>query len=223
MHWWGESSPDATAWTTSKPTVTARDEQELPPEQAAELWLVLAEQLDKNGREIEAILQYEKARQKDPHLEERVCHRLGVLYDRNGNQARALVEFQKALKAHPKDADLLNDLGYSYYNRGQWQDAERYLRQAVAAVPTHKRAWTNLGMTLAQQGRESDSLEAFGKAVSPAEAHANLGFLLATQGKFDHARLAYRRALELEPNLEVAKTALARLDQVSTEKEPAAQ
>ncbi len=212
---WSGSGHETNAASSGSPPAAVRARQELPPEEAAELWFTLAQELEKSGRETEAIVQYEKARQKKPQLDDQVSRRLAILYDRNGNQARAMVEFQQALKAHPKDADLLSDLGYSYYNRGEWQEAEKYLRKAVAVAPQHKRAWTNLGMSLAQQGRTKESLEAFSKAVSPAEANANLGFILASQGKTAEAQQAYRHALELEPTLQVARVALVRLEKAT--------
>jgi tetratricopeptide (TPR) repeat protein len=136
-----------------------------------------------------------------------------VLYDRLGNATRAVPEFERAVKEHPRDADLLNDLGYHHYNLGRWAEAEKTLRQAVEINPKHTCAWTNLGMTLAQQGRTRESLEAFGHCVGPAEAQCNLGFLLTTQGKREEAKSAYHEALRLEPGLQLAKSALAKLEE----------
>ncbi len=65
----------------------------------------------------------------------------------------------------------------------------------------------NLGLTLAQQGRTPEALEAFGKVVGPAEAQANLGFVLLTQGKREDACAAYRQALTLDPSCRLAQTA----------------
>ena len=123
-------------------------------------------------------------------------------------------EYQKLLKPSPKDADLLNDVGYCYYNQGKWSEAEKYLRQALAINPKLARAWINLGMTLAQQNRIEESLEAFAKVVSPAQAQCNLAFIWTTQGKREEAKAAYRKALTLEPNLAPARIAfLAKLEQ----------
>jgi len=73
---------------------------------------------------------------------------LAVLYDQQGNDARALAEFDKALKLTPKDADLLDDLGYYYYHRHDWQQAEEHFLRAIAQSPEHERAYVNLGLTL---------------------------------------------------------------------------
>jgi tetratricopeptide (TPR) repeat protein len=199
-------------WTGSgKPTAPgSKKQQELPPEQAAEVCLNLGRTLEKNGHDLEAAGQYEKAREYNPHVD--VAHRLAVVHDRLGNYPRALAEYGKALEAHPKDPDLLNDLGYHHYCRGQWLEAEKQLRLALAVNGSHRAAWINLGMTLGQQERYSEALEAFGKVVGPAEAKCNLAFVLTTQGKRDQAKQQYREALALEPDLRLAKAALAKLE-----------
>jgi tetratricopeptide (TPR) repeat protein len=198
-------------WTTAKLAASgAKKPQELPPDEAAAVCMNLGRTLEKTGHDAEAAGQYEKAREYNPRAE--VAHRLAVVYDRMGNYPRAVAEYQKALEAHPKDADVLNDLGYHYYCRGQWLEAEKHLQQAVEVNAKHRAAWINLGMTLGQQERYSESLGAFAKAVSPAEAQCNLAFILTTQGKRDQARQAYREALALEPDLHLARAALAKLE-----------
>ncbi len=189
----------------------AKASLELPPDRAAELCLVTAQELEKQGHEAEAILQYEKARQHNPRLTH-VCRRLAVLYDRQCDYPKALAEYKLALKLSPRDANLLNDLGYCHYERGDWAEAEEWLREALAIDPSHERAWTNLGLVLAHQERYSDSYEAFAKVVNPAEARSNVGILLAKQGKLDQAKEALRQALTLDPELKPAQVVLARLE-----------
>jgi len=178
-------TPDAAAMQPAKA-------QELPGKPAALLLVTMAEGLE--------------------NVADRAARRLAVLYDRADEQAKAMHEFQEQLKKKPKDASLLNDMGYSLYNRGQWAEAENYLRRAVSQDKNHKPAWVNLGLALAQQGKDQEALEAFSHAVSTAEAYSNLGFVLAVQGKKPEAIAAYRRALELEPALKIAQAAVQRLE-----------
>jgi len=185
---------------------------ELSVQEAAKVQLKLAEDFDRNGRDAEAVVYYEKARAADSHLQGRIGRRLAVLYDRLGNTQQAQAEYKKALKAKPRDADLLVDFGYFYYTRGQWKEAEEQLRAALAVNSKHARAWVNRGLTLAQQNRYDDSVAASEHAVSKAEAQSNLAFILMTQGKRDEARRAYYQALALDPELPIARKALAKLE-----------
>jgi Tfp pilus assembly protein PilF len=199
---------------------TPANKTELPPKAAAEVCLATADNLDNAGRGDEAIALYEKARQKGgntPHI----SRRLALLYEQQENFGKALDEYKQLLSKSPKDADLLNDIGYCYYNQGNWVEAEKYLRQAVAVNSKHARAWINLGMTLAQSHQTAESLEAFTKVVSPAEAQCNLAFIFMTQKKLDEAKAAYRHALTLDPDLALARAALAKLEQPAAPPAPA--
>jgi len=184
---------------------------ELPPTEAARLALRTAQEFEKHGRIPEAIQFYEKARSHDPALVHTVARRLAVLYDLSGQFTQADTEYQRLLQHSPQDPDVLNDLGYSHYCRGNWSSAEHYLRQAVQRQPQHKKAWINLGLALAQQGKTDESLQAFCQAVPLAQAHCNVAFVLATQGQHTQALQHYRHALQLDPSLPLAQAAVARL------------
>ena len=191
--------------------------QELAGKPAATLLITMAEGLEKEGKDVESIAYYERARELDITLGDRASRRLAVLYDRADDQAKALREFQELIKKKPKDATILNDIGYSYYNRAQWAEAENYLRKAVAIDKLNKPAWVNLGLALAQQDKQAEALEAFSHAISTAEAHANVAFVLAVQGKKAEALATYRRALEMEPALKIAQIAVQRLEAAATD------
>ena len=191
--------------------VTAK--KDLSQNESAQLCLEMAIQLEQDNKELDAIIYYEKARQLDEKYQDICSRRLAVLYDRVDEQARAMNEYQRLLAKIPNDSTLLNDLGYSYYNRGQWQQAEIYLQKSVKADRSNKRAWINLGMTLAQLDRNAEALEAFQQAVSRAEAHANLAFIMSAKGHIEDAIREYETALTLEPALRQARHALEKLKQ----------
>jgi Tfp pilus assembly protein PilF len=183
---------------------------ELPPDKAGELCLLVAQGLEQNGHEAEAILQYEKARRYQPG-HPLIARRLAVLYSRRGDAGRAMTEFTAALRAAPTDADLLNDFGYFQFQRGDYAEAEKWLRQATICNPQHQRAWMNLGLALGHQERLPESLEAFSQVVKPSVANANIGVILLKKGKTAEAEQILLQALELEPNLQQAQVALAKL------------
>jgi tetratricopeptide (TPR) repeat protein len=63
-----------------------------------------------------------------------------------------------------------------------------------------------------QLQRYPEALAAFTRAVGPAQGQCNLAFIYSTQGQHGKAREAWQKALELEPALQVARAALAKLD-----------
>ncbi len=181
---------------------------ELPAKEAAVACLAAAQDLDRGGKVPEAIHLYEKARAHDPKANAVATRRLAVLYDLAGDFDKASAEYATLLQAGPKDVQLLNDLGYSHYCRGDFPRAEEYLTQATTLDPTLKRGWINLGLVLAATDRPDAALAAFTRSGTEAEARSNLGFALAAQGKTQEAMEQYRTALKLQPGLGVAQRGL---------------
>jgi Tfp pilus assembly protein PilF len=193
-------------------TSAARKESELPPAKAAEACLATAELMERHGHDVQAIYQYEMARHYNPKLDAKVRRKLAYLYDRIGDWPRAMAEYERCLAETPRDADLLNDIGYCQYQQGNWAEAERWFRAALEQQPGHARAAINLGMALGQQGRYAEAEAAFERVNTAAEAQVNLAFIYQTQGKREEAKAAYRKALALQPELELARRALAKLE-----------
>jgi len=190
--------------------------KELPADRTAELCQAAAEELEKQGLNADAVVQYEKARRLDPKRGPVVARRLAVLYDRLGDDAHALADYKEALTAAPHDADLLNDFGYYHYQRGELDDAEKCFRQALEANHSHLRAAVNLGLTLGKQGKADASLEAFRQVLPASEAYCNVGVLLAQQGKAADARHSLEEALHLEPGMKQARLVLDHLDDIAS-------
>jgi tetratricopeptide (TPR) repeat protein len=193
-------------------SAAARKESELPPAKAAEASLATAELMERHGHDVQAIYQYEMARHYNPKLDAKVRRKLAYLYDRIGDWPRAMAEYERCLAETPRDADLLNDIGYCQYQQGNWAEAERWFRAALEQQPGHARAAINLGMALGQQGRYAEAEAAFERVNTAAEAQVNLAFIYQTQGKREEAKAAYRKALALQPELELARRALAKLE-----------
>jgi Flp pilus assembly protein TadD len=192
-------------------TATATGKGELPRDQALQASLTAAQTLDKGGNEAGAVEHYEKAAQLDP-ANLVVARRLAVLYDRVGNFDKADAQYGKLAKALPRDADLFNDWGYSYFLRTNWTEAEKQLRHALELDPKHGRARANLGLVLGHEGKYAEALAAFQAVVGAADAHCNLAFVYWSQGKLDEARAECRQAVLLEPANSKAPAILAQLD-----------
>lgn len=185
---------------------------DLAPDKAAKLCMATAEELEKNGHLEQAIAQYELAMQHHAKLPG-AGKKLAACYARAGKYDQAIAQYQKDLAASPKDVDLLNDLGYTYFEKEDYVTAEKYLRQAIAIKPGYQRAHGNLGYVLGSQMKWKESLEAFRKAGTPATAQSNLAAMYYKAGLTDDARRSCSIALGLDPSLKTAKDLLAKLDE----------
>jgi Tfp pilus assembly protein PilF len=196
---------------TGTPIAEAPRKDDLPHDQAVQASLAAARALDKAGNESAAIPHYEKVAKLDP-ANLTVSRRLAVLYDRCGDFDKADAQYGKLAKVLPRDADLFNDWGYSYYERTKWPEAEKHLRHALELDPHHSRARDNLGLVLGQQGKYAEALAAFQAVVGEADAHCNLAFVYWSQGNLDAARAEVRQAALLDPANTNAQKILAQLD-----------
>lgn len=209
----GESLNVPAMSTASTPTVTAtkHKDPDLAPDKAAKLCIATAEELEKNGHYEQAIGQYELALQHQPKTPG-VGKKIAACYANMKQFDKAIDQYQQELKAHPNDPDLLNDLGYTFYEKDDLSTAEKYLRLAISARQNHQRAYGNLGLVLGKQQKWKESLEAFRKAGSPAMAQTNLAAMYYAAGQIEEARRCCNIALGMDANLKPAKDLMAKLD-----------
>jgi superkiller protein 3 len=100
--------------------------------------------------------------------------------------------------------ELLNSLGFALFQQGKSQEAVAALEKAVAIDPRHWKSHNNLALAAIDVG-ELEVAEAHYRdslAIKPQPAIYNdLGFVLERQGLSDEAIRAYRKAIELDPEL----------------------
>jgi superkiller protein 3 len=107
----------------------------------------------------------------------------------------------------PEDANVYYELGNTYYEQTQPDDARRSYEKALTLDPQLNPARVNLAMLLAESD-ESDSAKILLKKaieINPndAKAYTNLGVVYYTEMNIDAAVKQFTRALEIEPgNLE---------------------
>ena len=87
--------------------------------------------------------------------------------------------------------------------RGDWADAERICRQALAGNPRSFAALNLLGFVLAQVGRIAEAADCLGRAVAEnprdTAAQNNLGYILQQLDRPVEALACYDRAIGAEP------------------------
>ncbi|HZQ61846.1 MAG TPA: tetratricopeptide repeat protein [Casimicrobiaceae bacterium] len=74
-----------------------------------------------------------------------------TLVDRTDRYAEGMEYIQRALKLSPDDAFILDSMGWAHYRMGQLDDAERFLRRAIAGRPDAEIA-AHLGEVLWAKG-----------------------------------------------------------------------
>lgn len=159
----------------------------------------------------EAIRAYRKAIELDP-TEVKAWQGLARVYEAQGDIDQAVDILQNAVAKNPTEACLWYDQGMLHARHKHWDASLKCLRTAVEKDPENRLYLKTLGFGLARTGRYDESLACLQKAMSAAEAHCNLGRMLAHLQQPEASRQHLRRALELDPKLALARQLLDQLD-----------
>lgn len=183
--------------------------------------LGLAVELAKSpGTRNEALALYRRAIELRPHYLEAHNNLGHLLSSMPGSEAEAERHLRAALELRPDFAaartNLLHLLARQPARRAEAiAQAEAMLRGRPDDAEIHH----SLGILLAQTpGREVESLPHFREAVrlEPSNPGAlnSLGIACAQAGRFDEARAAWARALEIDPEYQQARENLRLLEQM---------
>ncbi|HEX7530632.1 MAG TPA: tetratricopeptide repeat protein [Pyrinomonadaceae bacterium] len=148
----------------------------------------------------------------------------------DGNDARdarkftaAESSYRTALKLKPRDTRAHYGLGNVFTDQQRWDDAEKIYRQAVAITPNNPEVLMALSFVLVQPRTGASNATRFADAESfarraaqlqpnSAVAFDRLGAAMVARGIFNsETEAAFRRSMELDPNLVVAQVHLARV------------
>jgi len=128
---------------------------------------------------------------------------------------RAIEYDRKGIGLEPWNPVLYTLLGEALQENGQTQDSIAAFRQALQLEPGYLDASTNLAITLAQQGdfNQATNLLVTALRSHSGEPHAdaawlNLGNVYAHKAEWDEAAAAYQHALDLNPDLGLARQSL---------------
>lgn len=128
----------------------------------------------------------------------RAWNGLGQIADADLRWGDADVAYAKALEVVPRSAAVLNNKGYSLLLRGRPQEAERSLREALAAEPSQRMAAANLRLAQAWQGRYADALAGV-RSEDLALVLNDVGYVALSRGDLDAAETYLRRSLATSP------------------------
>jgi len=144
------------------------------------------------------------------HPEEPTFPRLQgrALFD-SGDRSGGISVLESAVKAFPKDTATMFTLADVYADAGRSMDAERLLRQVLAAEPTNANALNYLGYMLATRGEQLDEAVRLVRRALEAEPENgayldSLGWAYFRKGDLDEAeKYLVSAAQKLPENSEI--------------------
>jgi tetratricopeptide (TPR) repeat protein len=112
-------------------------------------------------------------------------------------------------------ASLIHRKASIFHSLGLWNQAEKYLKEAIEVDPGFPWLYNGMGSVYLEQRKFKEAEEEYKKAIELdqnfAIPHYNLGIIYRKQGKLEEAKREYEEALKLDPKLSVAKENLEKL------------
>ena len=141
----------------------------------------------------------------------------GAAYERAGQWPQAEADLRKALSLAPKEAAILNYLGYALLDRGErLPEAQTLIEAAVAQRPDDGHIVDSLAWVHFTAGRYAKAVELLERAVAdvPDDPTINehLGDAYWKIGRRTEARYRWRASLDGEPDAAGKKRVTAKLD-----------
>ncbi len=149
-------------------------------------------------------------------------HHRGMAFHKEGQAGRAILDYTTALwnEDLPKEfrPRTLNNRGLAFEAINDFESAMRDYNLAIRLNPNYAEAYSNRGSLHRRFNRHDEAIADYDMALRnghpyPKFVFAWQGMSLEAQGKRREAMDAYRRALTIDPNFELAKTHLSKLEE----------
>jgi predicted O-linked N-acetylglucosamine transferase (SPINDLY family) len=134
-------------------------------------------------------------------------YNLGLVLHELDRIDEAELYFRRVVAIEPGDPDALFHLGVLLFRRAQLEEAGHTFRLALRHAPDNPHLWMRLGelcITRNTPDSLNEAAQCFGRAaeLQPqfSDAHFNLGYVSALQGRHDDALRSYQNALNLQPD-----------------------
>lgn len=167
----------------------------------------------------EAISYYKRAIAVDPYYADAI-NNLGVTYVEMGNPDEGIKQFKAALRnpLYRTPAQAYLNMGYAYYKKGDFVNAENSLRDALVRNPLSPAALYTLGLVYLETNKETSAIEEFKKAIGImpdyVDAHWELAKVYLKTGNKAKALKHFKVVAEKDNNVERSRNALQYIEQL---------
>ena len=129
-----------------------------------------------------------------------------------GQKDMALKHFELSLEIKPNYTSAMNNMASILKDKGKTDRAVELWQKIVTLDPKHSAALSNMGLTMVSQGKPKEAIEYFKRSIAgkpDGKTHFALAFLYAQSGENDLAIENYKKAIELQPDYQMAYFYLA--------------
>ncbi len=186
------------------------DSEKMPPI-APNTHFAAGQVAESRGETDAAIRQYREALQLQKDHQPSL-YRLGCLYTQLKKYPEAIAAWKHYLKATDESAFAYSNLAFTEELAGDPAKAEADYKKGITNDPANEPCRINYGLMLARHGRIGEATIQLQAVLNPAEVHFNIASVYELQRKKELAKLEYRKALQLDPDLNDAREKLASLD-----------
>lgn len=174
--------------------------------QELQLKLLEGDVLREAERYSEAKAYYTELLTEIPH-ETSVRYARALIAEKLGELDLVEQDLQTILKDEPKNAQVLNALGYTLADRTQrYQEALSYIQRAYELEPNDAAVMDSMGWVQYRLGNYNDAIEHLQKAVTideDPEIAAHFGEVLWVVGNKDKARKVWKDSLQKHPEHQI--------------------
>ncbi|MBM3268389.1 MAG: tetratricopeptide repeat protein [Candidatus Sericytochromatia bacterium] len=127
-----------------------------------------------------------------------------------------VAHYRRSLEFYPT-AETYTFLGWAYSFLGDFKAAISACQRAISLDPDYGNPYNDIGVYLMEEGSYDQAIAYLRKAIGAKRydclhyAHYNLGRVLLVKGRIHEAEGEFRRALELEPQYSLARSALSQI------------
>ncbi len=179
----------------------------------------LAVQLSEQGKQAEAVDEFNKAIEKDPK-QPGILARLGDTYMKMQKYDDALATYQKAAALGAADPVIYTNMGVVLSKLGKVAESQEAFKKAAAMSPgSAAQNYYNLGVTMFNSGNQAQAVDAFKQAIAAdpnyADSYFQLGICLSGKPETAAAAIeAFQKYVQIgqKPDqVEVAKQMIVAL------------